>query len=251
MKNIIALFLFIITAISAFATEPESVFIEANELYKSEQFQEAAEKYEVVLDKGYASGVLYYNLGNAYYKLENYSAAILNYERALKTGSDDEDIQFNLEKANQMIADEVQPVPELAIVTGWRNLVNTQSSKGWSLWALTLLWAAFIVFGITLFIRKRKAIRGLRITGAVVLVFSICLFTLAWQQYQAETSGNFAIIFAPTVYMKSSPDAGSTDLYLIHEGIKVEITDELEGWSEVRLADGKKGWVKQEEFRVI
>jgi SH3-like domain-containing protein len=45
------------------------------------------------------------------------------------------------------------------------------------------------------------------------------------------------------VTVKSAPSTTGTNLFLIHEGLKVKITDQLEKWKEIELADGNKGWV--------
>ena len=76
------------------------------------------------------------------------------------------------------------------------------------------------------------------------LIFSI-------GEYRDYSSHDSAIIFTPTVTVKSSPNDASVDLFVIHEGTKVFITDLVEGWSEVRLANGHVGWVKTETFRLI
>lgn len=51
--------------------------------------------------------------------------------------------------------------------------------------------------------------------------------------------------------MKSSPDEKGTDVFVLHRGVKVEITDELSDWVKIRLADGKVGWMKKEMMEVI
>ena len=51
-----------------------------------------------------------------------------------------------------------------------------------------------------------------------------------------------AIIFSPVVSGKSSPDSSGTDLFVLHEGTKVNINDEVGEWFEIRLSDGNKGW---------
>ena len=51
--------------------------------------------------------------------------------------------------------------------------------------------------------------------------------------------------------VKSSPDKSSTDLFVLHEGTVVTITDRLDGWCEVVIADGKKGWVEGRKIEII
>jgi hypothetical protein len=52
-----------------------------------------------------------------------------------------------------------------------------------------------------------------------------------------------AIISIPVISGKSSPDKSGNDLFVLHEGTKVTIEDEVGEWTEIRLSDGNKGWV--------
>ena len=51
--------------------------------------------------------------------------------------------------------------------------------------------------------------------------------------------------------IKSAPDRSATDLFILHEGTTVRITDELDRWCEVTIADGKKGWVERSKIETI
>ena len=52
-----------------------------------------------------------------------------------------------------------------------------------------------------------------------------------------------AIILSPSVYVKSSPDEKGNDLFILHEGTKVSLQDQVGNWQEIRLANGTVGWV--------
>jgi len=65
------------------------------------------------------------------------------------------------------------------------------------------------------------------------------------------TDSGKAIIMSPQVNGKSSPDASGTDLFLIHEGTKVTVTDNVGNWYEIRLPDGNKGWVTSNSLEKI
>ncbi|MBQ5647645.1 MAG: SH3 domain-containing protein, partial [Alistipes sp.] len=53
------------------------------------------------------------------------------------------------------------------------------------------------------------------------------------------------------VSVKSSPDSSTTDLFLLHEGTKLNVVSEVEDWCEVSLADGKKGWIESKNIEKI
>lgn len=54
-----------------------------------------------------------------------------------------------------------------------------------------------------------------------------------------------------TVTVKASPRNTGTDLFIIHEGLKVQIIDALDNWYEIRLSDGKQGWMQQKDVEPI
>ena len=55
-----------------------------------------------------------------------------------------------------------------------------------------------------------------------------------------------------SVVVKSTPNESGTDLFVLHEGTRVEIIDDsMKEWKEIRLADGKVGWMPAEAMEVI
>jgi SH3-like domain-containing protein len=71
------------------------------------------------------------------------------------------------------------------------------------------------------------------------------------RQNQIEKSENIGIIFSSSVNIKSSPDENGTDLFILHEGVKVEVLDKVEKWRKIKLADGKIGWLPEETVEII
>src|SRR5438128_179895 len=125
-----------------YSQSPAETYKAANALYKAGSYEEAAASYEKILAQGYRTADVYYNLGNCFYKLKENGKAILNYERARKLAPDDEDIAHNLKIAQLKTLDKVQPVPQLAITTAWNNFTTSQTSKGWSYFAVAFMWLA-------------------------------------------------------------------------------------------------------------
>ena len=60
-----------------------------------------------------------------------------------------------------------------------------------------------------------------------------------------------AIIMSPTIAIKSSPQETGTDLFILHEGTKVYIVGKLDNWFEIRLSDGKQGWLQKTAIEPI
>lgn len=60
-----------------------------------------------------------------------------------------------------------------------------------------------------------------------------------------------AVVMSSAISVKSSPDRSATDLFVLHEGTKVRIATEIDGWYEIVIADGKKGWTESRNIEQI
>ena len=223
----------------------------ADSAYVNGNYQEAIKGYESLLKQG-ASAELYFNLGNAYYRTENITRAVLNYERALLLSPGDGDIRFNLQIARSKTIDKIVPESEMFFVTWYRSLVNMMSVDGWGRMALISLAIVIVLFLVYLF-SARVWVQKLGFFGGIVLLLLFVLsHFFAWQQRQQLLYRQGAIVVTPSVAVKSSPAQNGTDLFILHEGTKVVITDSsMKNWREIRLADGKKGWIESKKIEVI
>lgn len=241
-------FVFSVMVSFSYAQPVSELYKNANQSYKANQFEKAIEDYEKIISQGYKNAEVYYNLGNCYYKTNAVSKSILNYERALKLSPDDEDIQHNIKLAYFKCSDKIQPVPQLAIITCWNNFVTSNNANGWGIYAMITLWISIVVFAISFFIGRR------RIFNAVALLFLLISFTslfLAIKQKSKEQNADAAILTAVSSYVKSAPDSNASDLFMIHEGSKLKILDQVGSWNKIRLEDGKVGWIEKGSFEKI
>ena len=224
---------------------------EADSAYVNGEYQKAITEYESLLKQG-ASAEIYYNLGNAYYRTENITRAVLNYERALQLSPGDGDIRFNLQIARSKTIDKIVPESEMFFVTWYRSLVNMMSVDGWGRTALVSLALVIVLFLVYLFSARVWMQKVGFFGGGVLLVLFVISNFFAWQQRQNILYRQGAIVVAPSVTVKSTPAQNGTDLFILHEGTKVIITDgSMKNWREVRLADGKKGWIESKKIEVI
>lgn len=224
---------------------------DADSSYVRGEYQQAIKEYESLLKNG-ASADLYYNLGNAYYRTENITKAVLNYERALLLSPSDRDIRFNLQMARSKTIDKITPEQEMFFITWYRSLVNLASVDGWArtaLWALALA----IVLALLYLFSDRIWLRKVGFFGALFLI-AIFVFSniFAHQQKELLVNRKGAIVTASSVTVKSTPDKKGTDLFILHDGTKVTITDSsMREWKGVRLADGKEGWIETKQIELI
>ncbi len=223
----------------------------AEKAYVKGDYQRVIQIYEFMLKQNGESADLYYNLGNAYYKSDQIAPAILNYERALLLAPGDEDIRQNLEIARLKTVDKITPIGSF-LLADWVNAIQMKtSSNGWSVTGVLM----FILFISALFIyffsgrvwMKKVSFFG----GIVVLLFCISANYFAYAQKLRLTERNQGIIFTPSVVVKSTPDDTGTDLFVVHQGTKVKLTDKVGEWTRVQLEDGNDGWIKEENFKQI
>ena len=249
MKRIINTILAILFTATVFAQA--DLLQKANELYTKEQFKQSIDVYNQILMTNMESPEVYFNLGNAYYKTGQYTLAILNYERAKLLAPDDEDINFNLQVANQKVVDSIQELPGIFVVRWWNSLVNSQTTDGWAILSILSFVIFLTMLGFYFFAKTSEVKRITFWSGCFLIVFTIFSWSSAAKQKSRLVNHSEAIVMQPTVTVKSSPTETGTNLFVVHEGLKVKITDKLGDWVEIKLADGNKGWLLLESIERI
>ncbi len=245
------LFLGIFVFTCAAFSQADTQFENANELFRKNNFNDARQIYENLLDEGFDNYELHYNLANTYFKLDMLPNAILHYEKALRLEPGDEDILFNLNVANSQTVDKIEPLPDLLLQDWINDLTNWAGSGRWSFISLLLFWLSMASLFLFYIARSPVFKKAAFAFIAAFLLFAASSFYLASEAYDNESLENEAIIFSESVYVKSSPDESGKDLFILHEGTKVRIIDELKGWNEIRIADGSVGWIPSFTIEII
>ena len=233
------------------STDHISIWDSANAAYNEGNFAKAAELYESILADNQHSAKLYFNLGNAYYKQEKLGKAILNYNRALRLAPADEDARHNLEYATQATKDNIEEIPEFFLTTWVRSVRNLMGCNGWSITSLVLLVVALmgmLAYLLAEALHYRKA--GFYTMCVTALLFIISTI-FAYNEREALVNSSEAIIMSSAAPIKSSPDRAATDLFVLHEGTKLSIGESIDGWVEIRIADGRKGWIESSRIERI
>ncbi|PKP17744.1 MAG: hypothetical protein CVU06_12820 [Bacteroidetes bacterium HGW-Bacteroidetes-22] len=228
---------------------PKANLDSATACYTSGRFADALGYYDQVLINGKESYELYFNMGNTAFRLNELAQAVWFYEKALRLKPGDEDATFNLGLINSRITDKIDQVPLLFYERWWRSFVNLFPPDTWSMVSLILLsltGASLLLFFQAGYMWQRKTGFWLSLTFGVLLVFSI---SFAWKGTQRIMNHNEAIIFATTVTAKSSPDASAVDLFVLHEGTKVGINDQIGEWLRIKIANGSVGWIKEKSLK--
>ena len=227
------------------------VLLKANEEYSSNNFSIAIDLYNQVLDSGYYAAELHYNLGNAYYKSDQLALAIANYERAKILKPYDEDINHNLNLARAHVVDKIDIIPEFFLKRIVRNLVNSATSNFWAIMSAGFFVVCLGLFLIFLFAR-RVLLKQLSFGfGITLFLLSSIAFYFSSQRKEYIINPGTAIISAPSITIKSSPNDFGTNVFILHEGTKIEIVDEVKDWKEIKTSNGNKGWIKSTDLIII
>lgn len=224
---------------------------EGDSAYMKNDYASAIQIYEALLNRGEAADI-YYNLGNSYYKAGDIAKAILNYERALLLQPGNGDIRANLEIARSKTVDKVEPVPEIFFVSWTKSLINSMSVDSWAVCGVVCF--ILLIVSLYLFIFSKQIVlkKAGFISGIVFLAVTILANVFANQQKDELTNRNSAIVINPSVTVRSTPSESGTSLFILHEGHKVSVKDgSMKDWKEIRLEDGKVGWVPASAIEII
>lgn len=222
-----------------------------NEAYSQEQYQNALNFYLTIEGEKLVSPELYYNIGNTYFKLGDNPHAILYYERALKYNPSYEDAKNNLAIAQELTLDRIESVPDFILKM---QITKIKYWFGADVWAWICV-ALFVVVAL-LMLRFRFAWRSASrkvsfVFACIVFFFAICAFLFSISQKADTMQRDYAIITTPVSSVKSSPRSDDVTVFVLHEGTKVELLDQLGEWNRVEISDGRQGWIPAESIEVI
>jgi tetratricopeptide (TPR) repeat protein len=251
LKYFILLFALLVSAKAALSQSNESLFSSANLHYTEQEFSEAINLYEIILTKGGATCEVYFNLANSYYKSSELGKAILNYERAKRLNPDDDDINFNLKMANRETIDKIEPIPQVFYEQWWDAFVVGKPLNYRASTLIILIWLTALVFSAYLLFDRIYFRKISLLLTSVLLISSILMAALTMRQNDYLSKHQSAIILNSNIYVKSSPDVNSSNLFMLHEGTKVDVLDNLNEWKKVRIANGNVGWTNKENLENI
>lgn len=231
---------------------PDSLWQAGVEAYSAGEWEKAAQNWEAIREAGLESSELYYNIGNARFKAGDLSHAILGYERALKLDPTNDDAKFNLEFAQNDVQDKIEEIPEIFIEVIGHKMCRILPSDTWAVLFLLLLAATLTLALLFLLGGTPRARKSGFICGIVTLILCLLCLDFAFWQRTEYRSTDSAIVTSAVISVKSSPDAqNGKDLFVLHEGTKVKILNEVGSWKNIELADGRQGWLNGSDIEII
>jgi len=229
----------------------DSLFALANKQYQENAFGQAIELYQQILVSGIKTPEVLYNLGNAYFKEKNLGYAILYYEKAKLLTPHDDDINRNLAIANARIVDKIDIIPDFFIRRWIFSLVNLLPSNTWAILSMAFFTGMLTLFLLYFFSGTRLLKKiGFYSAFALLLLSGLALWCSV-RRAIFDTGHGSAIVVEPSVPIKSSPDTEGNNVFVLHEGTRVMISDSIENWKEIKLTDGNKGWVERTAIEPI
>ena len=174
------------------------------------------------------------------------------HERALKLDPSCSDARYNLGITSELIQDRIDVVPEFLLKSWARDVCYVLDSDSWA--GLSIFcFAVFLAMLLLYLLSGRVAARRTGFFSAIVFILfaGMCLWFSLWQKSDYQRADS-AIVMRPVSSVKSSPSSEtSTDLFILHEGTKVTILDEVGDWRNISLADGRQGWMLSADMEII
>lgn len=228
----------------------QQLYAEGNLLYQREQYDEAIRAYEQILSMPYEAWEVYFNLGNAYFKTGAYSRAILSFERAARLDPGNGEIEQNLALCRSKITNEREALPDFFLKKTWQKVVYFFSPDTWAV-CLIVLAAGLILCVSAYYLSSRYQIRRAAFYGILVLLVAATVTLLACISARKARFKAEAVIMVPQSEVKTRPEAASETQYLLHEGNKVEILNEIAPYGKIRMSDGNQGWIPLSDMERI
>ncbi len=249
--RILVLLVLSLNGMLGMAQNPDSLFVEANEMYRQEKYNEALKTYQEIEALDQESWALYYNMGNIHYKMNQVAPAIFYYEKALKLRPDQQDVLFNLEFANQMVLDNIEPLPRNLGQRFMDAVILRLTYETWAKIAVGLAFLFALLFLMYHFSYSTGKKRFYFITSIITVVLVTTSVFFAFRNQLYVKSNKEAIIFASEAEVMNAPTTTSETYFELHEGTKVTVLESLDNWKKIRIADGKIGWIDEKHLKEI
>jgi len=232
---------------SAFNNQETSALNRANVYYEQANYDEAIKQYNSILETGWESGNLYYNLGNCYFKKGELGRAILNYEKARRLIPLDKDLESNYEYACSLIKGQAVASQKSLPVRVLNNLFEKFTIDG----LMILLGVFFISILISallgLFLKPFKK-QALIFAAFLGLCFVVGLIGLKGKISLLDKE---AIVVIEQADAKFEPMDKATAYFTLYEGMKVKVISSKDNWYKVRRLDNKSGWVEKSALAIF
>jgi len=249
MKKSILPILLLLLVESLFAQDATILFKKANTSYREGLYEKALLNYQKIDSLGISSADLYYNLGNTYYKLNQIAPSIYYYEKALLLDPKLEDAKHNLVFAQRMTIDAFESLPKSIFQRFNEQVIYPISYNSWAWLSVVLAFFIalfFLLYYFSKYTNRKRLFFILSSFSLLLFLFSLSFSIKAKHYYQTDKP---AIVFEHKVAIKAEPSLKAPSIFELHEGTKVQILEELDNWYQIKIVDGKTGWIVSTSVR--
>jgi tetratricopeptide (TPR) repeat protein len=225
-------------------------FDSANAAYTRGDFELAQAGYQSILEDRVHPGAEF-NLGNALFKQQELGLAILHFERAKQLIPNNEDLETNLILANSQISDRIEALPTAGIANVWEGIIAPGRHLMWHRLMIAFWTLGFIAFAARLLTADFGNRRIWGTAGAVFLTLGIGFMSLSRAALSRITNDTSAIVLANESPVRSQPGASGMTLFMLHEGTKVAVIQQVELYTEIKLPNGNVGWIESNDMETI
>jgi tetratricopeptide (TPR) repeat protein len=233
------------------AQKNDVLFKQGTKQYTAEQYQQSIDSWKLIEKTGNESAALYHNLGNAYYKINKVAPSIYYYEKALQLAPNDAAIKNNLGFAQNARVDAIEALPKNFVTKTYERLYSIATFETWAIIAVVLSMACVLAFLVYYFVESSAKKRLFLVTSIAGLILLFTSVALAYSTYNNVNKNQPAIIFAESVEIKTEANLGSETSFELHEGTKVDILMRQGDWCQIRIANGKEGWMPLETLKAL
>lgn len=223
------------------APSDQAVWQQANDYYAQKQYDSAARYYKQLLEKHPDNAALQYNAGNASYRLNQVGLAVLHYEKAAFLDPGNKHITDNLLLAKARVQNPVPASTPIFFVSWWNNLLHLFDSSVWAVLSLLIFCGILLLIYFARVRGERFAHSGRWLSlGIVSLLICGCM---TWFSYDATVHSRKAVVLQADTSFTEAPKATGKLLSTLPEGTVVEVVQERQGYINVKLPNGREGWI--------
>ncbi len=248
-KSLLFLLIFSWLSIETLWANESSIYFKANELAKNAKYDEAIKEYQSLIAKGIYNGYIYYNLGYCFFRKGEIGKAIASYKKALLLLPRDGDLKANLADAQKKVVDHIpttNPQPIWQLMFFWLDWFNMKESILIASLLLTLLFSL-------LCLRKLAPKFSELVYIPTQTLFILSLFYFIGLSIFVYRQHNHleGVVTSTEISVKSGLGVDNVTLFTLHDGTIFQIEEERSDWMQIKLANGKKGWIQKEFVEVI
>ena len=242
--------IYILLSLSFSLQSNDQRFESANDFYSNGDYSNAINLYLQIIDSGYESHSLYYNLGNSHYKLNNIAESNYYFEMAKRLSPNDSDINVNLSFAKNMRVDKIEKLPVSQLERIRVKTINLFSVNSWKIIFLIFIW--LLCISILLYIYYADPFKK-KLFFNISIVFILISSLIYWISYEKKIESDklYGIIYLKEIEVWSEPNKLSELKFLLHEGTKVELINQAQDWTNIKLENGTTGWLYTDVIKSI